>query len=126
MGSMLKWRRPTADSSFCFLEDRTGETQQGRAVGKGADHIPVDADVLIPSLERMGRPDLATVLDREAVVSQDVDLSLSEAGDQFRVALFEEPPAERSGSRGLGGAWGTWRSTVATPVSHSRSPCPGR
>jgi|SRR6266850_3455244 len=59
----------TSDCSLIvlLLEDGAGEAKKSSSVGEDADHLSASTDLPVQPLQRVGRPDLPAVLDREAV-----------------------------------------------------------
>jgi hypothetical protein len=85
----------TTDGPLVVLLLKLGahQAQQRGSVGKGADHFAAATDLAVEPLQRIGGPDLPTMLQRETVKGDDVDLGLLQNGDQFR-----EAPLKKCGS----------------------------
>src|SRR3712207_9438309 len=76
----LMIRRPPRSTLFPYTTLFRSEAQQGRGVGKDADDVGAPLDLLVQPLQRIGRPDLLPVADREGGEGQQVISGVAQHG----------------------------------------------
>ena len=74
-----------------MLLDQYGasESEQGGWVGEDADDVGASFDLFVDPLQRVRRPDLAPVFDREASEREEVFFRVVEHGGDLRVGALE-------------------------------------